>query len=121
MRCNVRLTMFRTLVPICNASVCWNKIFLIAQIKALLKMNTKYALHAAFAKPVIPVSEICQGFFNCKVQTANERIRAGTFPIPAFRLTGKNSGDFFVKVDDLADYIDEMHSKAKEEWMLNKC
>ena len=80
-------------------------------------MNTKYALHARYGKPVIPVSEICQEFFNCMLQTANQRIRGGTFPVPAFRLSGKNSGDFFVKVDDLADYIDKMHAKAKEEWM----
>ena len=83
-------------------------------------MNTKYALHAAYGRPLIPVSEICEEFFNCRIKTANQRIRAGTFPIPAFRLTDKNSGNFFVKIDDLADYIDKMHTKAKEEWMLSK-
>ena len=58
-------------------------------------MNTKYALHAAFGKPIIPVSEICQEFFNCKVQTANQQIRAKTFPIPAFRLTDKKQRSLF--------------------------
>ena len=81
-------------------------------------MDTKYALHALYGQPIIPVSQICEEFFNCKVQTANQRIRAKTFPIPAFRLTDKNSGQFFVKIDDLADYIDKMHAKAKEEWIL---
>ncbi|EDL52592.1 hypothetical protein VSAK1_13636 [Vibrio mediterranei AK1] len=79
-------------------------------------MNIKYALHATFGKPIIPVSAICEDFFGCRVKTANERIRAHTFPVPAFRLTDKNSGDYFVNVDDLADYITEQQTKAKAEW-----
>lgn len=81
-----------------------------------LGMNTKYALHATYGKPIIPVSEICEEFFACRIKTANERIRAYTFPIPAFRLSGKNNGDYFVNIDDLAAYIDEHHAKAKAEW-----
>lgn len=79
-------------------------------------MSIKYALHATYGKPIIPVGEICEEFFGLRVKTAHERIRAHTFPIPAFRLTDKNNGDYFVNIDDLAAHVDERHAKAKEEW-----
>lgn len=79
-------------------------------------MNTRYALHAVFGKPIIPVKDICEDYFNCKVKTANERIKALTFPIPAFRLTSTQSGEFYVSVDELADYIDKQSERAKAEW-----
>ncbi|MEZ8745947.1 pyocin activator PrtN family protein [Vibrio sp. 10N.222.54.F12] len=79
-------------------------------------MNIKYALHATYGKPIIPVSEICEEFFGLRIKTANERIRAHTFPIPAFSLTGKKNGDYFINVDELAAHIEKQQAKAKEEW-----
>ncbi|KJY79111.1 hypothetical protein TW74_09560 [Vibrio nigripulchritudo] len=64
----------------------------------------------------IPVKDICQRYFNCSVKTANERIKSNTFPLPAFRTTDTNSGDFFVTAEDLAALIVKQHAKAKAEW-----
>ncbi len=64
----------------------------------------------------IPVKDICQRYFNCSVKTANERIKARTFALPAFRTTGTNSGDFFVAAEDLAELIETQRANAKAEW-----
>lgn len=64
----------------------------------------------------IPVKDICQRYFNCSIKTANERIKAKAFPLPAFRTTGANSGDFFVTAEDFAELIEKQHAKAKAEW-----
>ncbi|MGL6027598.1 MAG: pyocin activator PrtN family protein [Vibrio sp.] len=66
--------------------------------------------------PEIAVKDICQRYFNLTVKTANERIKSGKFPLPAFRTANTNSGDYFVKAEDLAELIEAQHSKAKAEW-----
>ncbi|MGL4225432.1 MAG: pyocin activator PrtN family protein [Vibrio sp.] len=70
-------------------------------------MNTKYALLVVYGSPIIPVQDVCEDVFNCQKKTAHHQIVSYTFPVPAFRLTEKTSGDFFITVDDLASYIDQ--------------
>lgn len=64
----------------------------------------------------IPVRNICQHYFNCTVKTANERIKVKKFPLPAYRITDTNSGDYYVTEEDLAALIEKKHSQAKAEW-----
>lgn len=64
----------------------------------------------------IPVRNICQHYFNCTVKTANERIKVKKFPLPAYRITDTNSGDYYVTAEDLAALIEKKHSQAKAEW-----
>ncbi|MCG9790662.1 pyocin activator PrtN family protein [Vibrio mediterranei] len=64
----------------------------------------------------IPVEAICQRYFNCTVKTANERIKKKKFPVPAYRTTDGNSGDYYVAAEDLAELIERKHAQAKAEW-----
>lgn len=64
----------------------------------------------------IPVEAICQRYFNCTVKTANERIKKNVFPVPAYRTTDSNSGDYYVNAEDLAALIERKSSEAKAEW-----
>ncbi|MFA0113550.1 pyocin activator PrtN family protein [Vibrio sp. 10N.261.46.E11] len=64
----------------------------------------------------IPVKDICQRYFNCTVKTANERIKKNVFPVPAYRTTDSNSGDYYVDAKDLAALIERKSSEAKAEW-----
>lgn len=70
-------------------------------------MKTEFGLLAAFGDSVIPVSDVCEVFFNCKKKTANQRIKAFTFPVPAFSLMNGDRNEYFVTTEDLAAYIDE--------------
>ncbi|SBS65533.1 pyocin activator PrtN family protein [Vibrio atlanticus] len=77
--------------------------------KRVLQINAQYGAE-------VPVSAICQRYFNCSVKTANERIKAKVFPLPAYRTTDSNSGDYYIDADDLAALIERKHSEAKVEW-----
>lgn len=87
-------------------------------------MKTEFGLLAAFGDSIIPVSDICELFFNCKKQTAYQQIKAYTFPIPAFRITDSNKNDYFVTSEDLAHYIDVKLTNSQyqlEQWMAYLC
>ncbi|BDU38722.1 pyocin activator PrtN family protein [Vibrio nigripulchritudo] len=87
-------------------------------------MNTEIGLLAAFGDSIIPVSDVCEPFFNCKKQTAHQKIKAYTFPIPAFRMADSNKNEFFVTTEDLATYIDqefEDSTKALGKWIAYFC
>ena len=77
--------------------------------KRVLQISAQYGSE-------VPVSAICQRYFNCSVKTANERIKAKAFPLPAYRITDNNSGDYYVDADDLAALIERKHAQAKAEW-----
>ncbi len=79
-------------------------------------MNTNFALLARFGSPTIDLKEVCEEFFGIKINTAMQRAKVGDFPIPTFSLTESQRCPTFVKVEDLAAYIDEKYEAAKEEW-----
>ncbi|WP_028115898.1 pyocin activator PrtN family protein [Ferrimonas senticii] len=79
-------------------------------------MNTRYALHATFGKPIIELSAICQSYFGINLRTAYLKANAQSLPIPAFRMDNSQRSPFFVNVDDLADYIDRRMAEAKAEF-----
>lgn len=87
-------------------------------------MKTEFGLLAAFGDSIIPVSDICESFFNCKKQTAYQQIKAYTFPIPAFRLVDSNKNDYFVAAEDLASYIEGKFAESEDElgqWLAYFC
>lgn len=87
-------------------------------------MKTEFGLLAAFGNSIIPVSDICEPFFNCKKQTAYQQIKAYTFPIPAFRISESNKNEYFVTTEDLAEYIDSKLADSKEvleQWIAYFC
>jgi len=79
-------------------------------------MNTNFALLARFETPIINLNDICEEFFGVSVKTAKQRIKCQDFPVPTFRLTESERSPVFVKVEDLAVYIDKRYSEAFQEW-----
>ena len=87
-------------------------------------MKSEFALLAAFGDSIIPVSDICEPFFGVKKQTAYQKIKAYTFPIPAFRISESNKNDYFVTAEDLAAYTDSKLADSKEvleQWIAYFC
>lgn len=79
-------------------------------------MQTQFALLAMYGKPTIPLSEVAQEYFGLTPKTAAEKARNCTFPVPTFRLRDSQKAPLFVKIEDLAAYIDEQYTKAANEW-----
>lgn len=75
-------------------------------------MKTYSALLIQYESPVVPLSEICEAYFDCDYKAAQRMHRDDKLPIPAFR-TGSRQSPLMIKLQDLADHIDAQHSKAK--------
>lgn len=79
-------------------------------------MKTIFLLMAEFDSSMIPLSKIKDRFFGIeKDAEANRRARDHKLPVPAFRMGGQRS-PYFVKVDDLAKYIDDTAAEQRRTW-----
>ena len=79
-------------------------------------MNTNFALLARFESPVIDLKDVCQEFFGITVKTAKQKIKGQDFPVPTFSLIKSERSPVFIKVEDLASYIDKQYQIASKEW-----
>ena len=79
-------------------------------------MNTTFLLMAEFDSSMIPLSKIKDRFFGIeKDAEANRRARDHKLPVPAFRMGSQRSG-YFVRAEDLAEYIDKIATEQRETW-----
>jgi hypothetical protein len=79
-------------------------------------LNTNFALLARFEAPIINLKDVCQEYFGISVKTAMQRIKGQDFPVPTFRLVNSERSPVFIKVEDLANYIDQQYKIASNEW-----
>jgi len=79
-------------------------------------MNTNFALLARFESPVIELKDVCQEFFSITVKTAKQKIKGQDFPVPTFSLIKSERAPVFIKVEDLAAFIDKQYKAAANEW-----
>lgn len=71
-------------------------------------MKTEFMLLACYEKPLIPLATFAEDIMGIKLQTARNRISAGTFPVPVV----KTGGSPMVHLVDAARYIDECRGAA---------
>ncbi|MEQ4541178.1 MAG: pyocin activator PrtN family protein [Billgrantia sp.] len=71
-------------------------------------MKTEFMLLACYEKPLIPLETFCEDIMGIKLQTARNRIAAGTFPVPLTR-TGSSP---MIHIADAAKYIDQQRESA---------
>ena len=76
-------------------------------------MNTMFLLMAQYEKAVIPLSEIADEFFSFSLKTAVCKHNCGELGLPLIRLGGSQKSPLMVRIQDLADYIDDQAKKAK--------
>lgn len=81
-------------------------------------MNTLFMLMAAHnGQAVIPLQEVGEKYFGLSDKAKlSQQARTGQLPIPAFRLTKKQSAPWLVSIQDLATYIDTQSAAAKKDW-----
>lgn len=78
--------------------------------------KTEMLLLVKYESPTIPLDRICDEYFGCARGTAKQRAKAGTLPVPAFRLGTSQKLPWMIKVSDLANFIDKTYEEAKREW-----
>lgn len=81
-------------------------------------MNTQFALMARFESPTVHLKEICEEFFGIKPKTAEQKAKAQSLPVPAFKLIDSERAPTLVNVSDLAKHIDTQRELAAKDWEL---
>lgn len=81
--------------------------------------KTEILLLMQFETPTIPLESICESFLSLSTATAKQRAKAGTLPVPAFRLGESQKAPWLIHAQDLAHYIDLNRDAAKNEWIGN--
>jgi hypothetical protein len=78
-------------------------------------MNTVFLLMAEFNTSQIPLENICGKYLAMSAPEAKRKANVQRLPFPVYRGQSQKT-PHLVKVEDLAKYIDEQHSKANEDW-----
>ncbi len=77
-------------------------------------MNTFFALMAEYGTAQIPV-ERCAHLFGFEPKEACRRAALQRLPVPTFR-AGTQKSPWLVDAGRLAQYLDELKTKAQTEW-----
>lgn len=71
-------------------------------------MKTEFMLLAVYEKPLIPLDVFCADIMGISLQTARNRMAAGTFPVPLTRTARQP----MIHIADAAKYIDKQRESA---------
>lgn len=63
---------------------------------------------------LLPLDEICQGYFNMSPRRAIWKAGMGALPVPAFRLNSGRKGPMFVRSSDLKKFLEDQVAKAEK-------
>lgn len=82
-------------------------------------MNTYFGLLAEFnGRSEIPLDEVAPRFFGLSPRTAAFRAGAQALPVPVYRAGDSQKSPWLVSAVDLAQYLDEKRSEARERWRM---
>ena len=77
--------------------------------------STFFALMAEFGTGDIPLEECCDKYFGMSLKKASSHARHQQLPVPAYR-GGSQKSMWLVSTIDMANHIDHLKAKAKEDW-----
>lgn len=78
-------------------------------------MKTVFLLMAEYDSPTIPLEDIREKYFKLSKEQAERKAKRHELPVPAFRTGGQRS-PWFVHVEELAKFIDDLNAKQREAW-----
>lgn len=84
------------------------------------RLSTSLILMAEFKSGIISLEIVAERFLGISGRVAQEKFNKGELPFPAARLSNSQKSPVFVRVDDLAVYIDEIFDKANHDWSKSK-
>jgi hypothetical protein len=79
-------------------------------------ISTYFALLAEFNTAQIPLKDLCKKYFNLSFGEAKKRAARQALPVPVFKMSPAENGCYFVKAENLAEYIDDQIKNAELEW-----
>ena len=83
-------------------------------------MNTAFALMACYQKPLIPLETVGADYLGLGKREVNEQAARNKLPFPAIRLTDSAKAPRFVRIEDLANWIDQQAEQAQQSWQRSQ-
>lgn len=79
-------------------------------------MDTTLLLMAQYKQAVIPLKDICEKYFGLSYEKARREASLNQLPVPTVRLADSQKAPLGVRVQDLAELIDQRATVAKQQW-----
>lgn len=79
-------------------------------------MNTMIALMACYQNPLIPLETVGADYLGLGKREVNEQAARNKLPFPVIRLTNSSKAPRFVRIEDLAKWIDQSAEVAQQSW-----
>ncbi|QBC44431.1 pyocin activator PrtN family protein [Iodobacter fluviatilis] len=83
-------------------------------------MNTSFVLLACYQKALVPLETVGVDFLGLGKREVNEQAARNKLPFPAIRLRDSPQAPRFVKIEDLANWIDLQAAAAKQSWQQSQ-
>lgn len=80
------------------------------------KMPTKTRLMLIHGNTHIPLETVAKEYLNLSPEVARRKANAQSLPWPVISADGNKKSPKFVSVSALAEWLDQIESKAKDEW-----
>lgn len=85
--------------------------------KTSSQIDTRYILLGQFGhRPVIELEEICTDLFGLSYRTASRKANLNELPVPVFKMYESQKAPWLVRLDELAEFIDQKAKNAKRDW-----
>lgn len=79
-------------------------------------MNTAFALMACYQNALIPLETVGTDYLGLGKREVNEQAARNKLPFPVIRLTDSVKAPRFVRIEDLAKWIDQQATLAQKQW-----
>ncbi|MBB5191847.1 hypothetical protein HNQ50_002577 [Silvimonas terrae] len=79
-------------------------------------MNTAFALMAVHGQALLPLEDVGAQYLGISDKEARRRAGLNTLPFPTMRLMDSQKAPLFVRLEDLARYIDDLAETARSTW-----
>lgn len=76
-----------------------------------------YKALAAMYGPLVPLKDVAERFLANNLETARRKAALHQLPFPAVQLEQRRKAPWFVRVEELAHWIDQNALKERQEWM----
>ena len=78
--------------------------------------KTELMLLATYRDPMIPLSLICEKYFNMQLKSAQAKAALNLLPVPTWRLIDSRKAPLMVRLTDLATYLDSRSDTERARW-----
>lgn len=79
-------------------------------------MNTAFSLMACHQRALIPLETVGSDYLGLGKREVNEQAARNRLPFPVIRLTESIKAPRFVRIEDLAKWIDHQADIAQQSW-----